>query len=110
MDRQTYSGSERVLDGNTLVDDEATGLFERLDDLLGISARCLDDGDALFDDGLDIGPVVRGGQGGQKSEVDAEGLVGQRSALLNLLPQCLGAWLCESSDDAKASCVGDGGS
>lgn len=59
-----------------LVQDDTPGLFQLPDDWAGAVASGLDNVDALVDDGLGIGAIVRRVEGRQEGDVDAEGVLG----------------------------------
>lgn len=90
-----------------LVQYDTPSLLQLPDDWPGAVAGRLDDLDALVDDGLGVSAVVRRVQGRQEGDVDAEGVLGHRPALLDLLAQVGWRWEDEGCDDAKPAGVGD---
>lgn len=73
-----------------------------------VSGR-LDNLDALVDDGLGVGRVVGREEGREEGQVDAERLVGEGAAALDLGAQGFGRGGDEGGDDAQAAAVGDCG-
>lgn len=98
-----------MTDGSALVKNNTPSLLQLRDDGAGAVARGLDDLDALINDGLGVGAVVRRVERREKGDVDAKGVLGQGSALLDLLAQVGGRGEDERRDDAQAAGVGDGG-
>lgn len=59
-----------------LVQDDTPGLFQLPDDWPGAVAGGLDDVDALVDDSLGVGAIIRRVEGRQEGDVDTEGVLG----------------------------------
>lgn len=66
------------------MDDDASCRFELGNDGAGRVTGRLDDLDTFVDDGLGEGRVVRGSEGGEDGDVDAERFVGESAAFLDL--------------------------
>lgn len=102
------ASSPRGAELTALVQYDTPGLLELPDDWPGAVAGRLDDVDALVDDGLGVGAVVGRVEGRQEGDVDAEGVLGQRPALLDLFAQVGGRGEDEGRDNAEPAGVGDG--
>lgn len=99
--------ADGVADGSALVQDDDAGLLELGDDRAGAVAGRLDDLDALLDDGVSVGAVVRRDHGGQQRHVDSEGVLGHGAAPPDLLAQLVWGREDEGRDDAQPAGVGD---
>lgn len=93
----------------TLVQHRDTRGLELANDRAGRVSSRLDNLDALVDDGLGVGRVVGREEGREEGQVDAEGLVGEGAAALDLGAQGFGRGGDEGGDDAQAAAVGDCG-
>lgn len=102
------NGTLGVADSSALVENGDARLLELLDDGAGRVTRRLDNVDALVDDGLRIGAVVRRHHGGEERDVDAKGVFGESAASADLVAESSGRGEDEGGDYAQAACVGDG--
>lgn len=108
LERDREKGREKDRGRLTaLVQYDTPSLLQLPDDWPGAVASCLDDLDALVDDGLGVSAIVRRVEGRQQGDVDAERVLGHRPALLDLLAQVCWGWEDEARDDAKTAGVGD---
>lgn len=76
-----------MADGGTLVQHDAPGRLQLLDNGARAVPRRLDDGDALVNDGLGVGSVVGRVERWQEGDVHAEWVLGHGPAPLDLLAQ-----------------------
>lgn len=98
-----------MANGGALVHHDDARLLQLRNDRPRAVAGGLDHLDALIDDGLCVRAVVGRVERGQQRNVDAEGVLGQGPALLDLLAQVGGRGEDQRRDDAQAAGVGDGG-
>jgi hypothetical protein len=96
-------GRLRVADRGALVQDRGAGGLQLLDDRPGAVAGCLDNVDLLLDNDAGVGGVVWGYHGGEKSEVDAEGVLGHGAAAADFFAQVFGRGLGEGCQLRRVS-------
>lgn len=101
-------GALGVADGGTLVEDDDAGFLELLDHRAGGVACRLDDLDALVNNGLGVRAVVGRNHGGEKGDVDGEGLLGETAAAADFVAESSGRGEDEGRDDSQTAGVGDG--
>lgn len=119
-------GGQSVADSCALVEDGDSGGLELLDDLTGrvsssfdwdmlgiYGVRCGDAGhtnlDALVNDDLGIGIVVRRNHGREEGKVHAKRLFGHGAAAADFLAEILSARLSERGEKTKTAGVGNSG-
>ena len=103
------NSTEGVSDTCALVQDHTrwVGLFEHLDDWAWGVSGCLDDSDALVEDGLGVAWVVGWVHRWEESQVHAEWVAGHLLALSDLFAEVIWCWLCEGCDDTETTGIGD---
>lgn len=106
VDRQEiyaeFDGAESVPDCGAFVEDYAggRGFFEHFDDGAGRISCCFDYADSGVENRLGVARVVRGVDGGEKSEIYAKGFAREGFAALDFGAESVWAGLCEGCEDS----------
>lgn len=97
-----FDGAESVSDCGAFVEDYAwgRGFFEHFDDGPGRISCGFDYADSGVENRLGVAGVVRGVDGGEKSEIYAKGFVGEGFAALDFGAEGVWAGLCEGCEDS----------
>lgn len=97
-----FDGAESVPDCGAFVEDYARrrGFFEHFDDGAGRISCGFDYADSGVENRLGVAGVVRGVDGGEKSEIYAKGFVGEGFAALDFGAEGVRAGLCEGCEDS----------
>lgn len=100
-------GALGMANGGALVEDGDAGLLQLRNDRPGRVSGSLDNLDAFVDDSLGVSAVVGRNHGGEESDVDTEGVLGQLAAALNLFAEGGGRGKDEGGYDTQTASVGD---
>lgn len=97
-----FDGAESVPDCGAFVQDYAggRGFFEHFDDWPGGISCGFDYADSGVENRLGVAGVVRGVDGGEKSEIYAKGFVREGFAALDFGAEGVRAGLCEGCEDS----------